>query len=68
MTYKQIAEESGYSFSTIQAVKCGCRPVSQRLESFITQKLLLERHNEAVELVIQVCGEEEPQENGEAES
>ena len=58
MSYKQLAEESGYSYSTIQAVKSGNRPVSKRLEAFITQKLLMSKDDEAIETVVRVCRED----------
>jgi len=71
MSYKQLAESSGYSYGLIQAVKNGNRPVSKRLEIFIKQRLLLSMNDkaqkEAIRTVIRVCGEAAP-ENGSPDS
>ena len=58
LTNAQIAEESGYSPATIQAVSAGYRNVSGRLESYLIKKLFEAKHEEAVQLVLKYCSSE----------
>ena len=67
-SYKQFADEFGYSYSTIQAVKCGHWHVSKRLEAFITQNLFLSKHEEAVETIIRIFRDDRSPESGETGS
>lgn len=58
LTNAQIAEESGYSLATIQAVSAGYRNVSGRLEAYILRKLSESKDEEAVQLVVKYCASE----------
>ena len=55
LTNAQIAEESGYSPATIQAVSAGYRNVSGRLEAYILRKLAESKDEEAVRYVLKHC-------------
>ena len=58
LTNAQIAEESGYSLATIQAVSAGYRNVSGRLGAYILRKLAESKDEEAVQLVVKYCSSE----------
>ena len=58
LTNAQIAEESGYSPATIQAVSAGYRNVSGRLEAYILRKLSESQGEEAVQTVLRHCTSE----------
>ena len=55
LTAAEIARESGCSPESVNSARQGRRPVSEKLEKYMTDKLREASGDEAVQLVMKTC-------------
>ena len=55
MPAPEVAKESGCSLPAVKAARSGVRPVSPKLEKFVTEKLRAASGDAAVKLVLETC-------------
>lgn len=55
LTAVEIAKESGCSPEAVRSARMGRRPVSEKLEKFMIEKLKKASDDEAVQLVLKTC-------------
>jgi hypothetical protein len=55
MPAPEVAKESGCSLPAVKAARSGVRPVSPKLEKFVTEKLKAASGDAAVKLVLETC-------------
>lgn len=58
LTAVEIARESGCSPEAVRSARMGRRPVSEKLEKFMRDKLKAASDDEAVKLVLETCGKQ----------
>ncbi len=68
LSIKEIAEGTGYKESTVKAVSGGHRLVPPAMEKWLLEKLRESRNDDAVCLVLRVCGDFRPPEDSTAPS
>lgn len=55
LTAVEIAKESGCSPESVSSARMGRRPVSEKLEKYMREKLKESSDDEAVKLVLEIC-------------
>ena len=55
MSAPEVARESGCSLPAVKAARSGVRPVSPKLERFVTEKLRKASGDAAVKMVLETC-------------
>ena len=55
LTAVEIAKESGCSPESVRSARMGRRPVSEKLEKYMTEKLRAASGDAAVQLVLKTC-------------
>lgn len=55
LTAVEIAKESGCSPEAVRSARMGRRPVSEKLEKYMTDKLREASGDAAVQLVLEIC-------------